>query len=229
MNIENFRALNDFDPSRNKINIYLGTLDDCDSTFSSNHGSTIFLKGTANDNLTNTISWTDFELEGGTVSSYDIFRVVDGVETFVETVNAMTTEYTDQVDVLNEAEANVCYYVVANVSVELPDGIEEQIQSRSNTICVEQLSKIISPNAFAPDGINKEFKPVIVFGETSEYQMVIYDRWGKKIFETHNQDEGWTGQKDLILYPSGVYAFVIKIQQPNGRIVEDKGTVILLR
>lgn len=229
LSIENFRTLNDFDPSRNKINFSISTIDDCDSLFRSNDGSTIFLSGIPFEDYTNSIRWTDFDMEGATALEYDIFRVVSGVETFVVTVDAGTTDYIDEVDVLKEAEANVCYYVVADAVVELPGGIEEQVSSRSNTICVEQFSQIISPNAFAPDGINKEFKPVIVFGETAAYQMVIYDRWGRKIFETQNRDEGWTGKDGLQLYPSGVYAFYIKIQQASGKIVEDKGTVILLR
>jgi len=230
LNIENTRGLNDFDPTRDKINFTISTVDDCDDLFNSvNGGATIFLSGIPNKDLTNSIMWTDFDIEGGTVSSYDVYRIVGGAESFLGTVNANTTRYLDEVDVLNEDEANVCYYVVADVSMELPGGITEQIRSRSNTICVEQLSQIISPNAFAPNGINKEFKPVIIFGEAAEYLMVIYNRWGEKIFETQNQEEGWTGKRDLTLYPSGVYAFVIKIQQPSGRIVEDKGTVILLR
>ncbi len=229
LNNENTRLLNDFDPSQNKINFFIETVDDCDSIALSNIGSTIFLSGIPNSDLTNKISWTDFDIEGGTALSYDIFRIVEGVESFVESVNANTSSIIDKVDVTNEAEANVCYYLVADVRMELPDGSEELVKSRSNTICVEQFSSIISPNAFAPDGINKEFKPVIIFGEVADYQMVIYDRWGGKVFETQDQDEGWTGKKDLYLYPPGVYAFYIKIQQPTGRIVEDKGTVILLR
>ncbi len=229
LSIENSQPLVSFDPSQNKIYFTIETIDDCDSIFTSNDGSTIFLTGTPNDDLTNTISWTDFDIEGGTVLSYNIFRVVDGAGTFVETVDANTTEFSNKVDVSNESEANVCYYVIADVNMQLPDGIEEQIKSRSNTICVEQLSNIISPNAFAPDGINKEFKPVIIFGETAEYLMVIYDRWGRKIFETQSQEEGWAGRNGIKIYPSGVYAYYIRIQQSSGRIVEDKGTVILLR
>ena len=230
LSIENSRTLNEFDPTQNKINFQMITIDDCEDEFTSeNDGSTIFLAGIPNENLTNTITWTDFDMEEGTVSSYDIFRIVGSNETFLETVNAATTNYTDEVDVENEAEANICYYVVADITMELPGGQTEWVKSRSNTICVEQHAQIISPNAFAPEGINKEFKPVIVFGETATYQMVIYDRWGQKIFETQNKDEGWTGQNGLSMYPSGVYAYLIKIQQSSGRVVEDKGTVILLR
>ena len=43
LSIENSRLLNDFDPGRNKIDFNIGTVDDCDSLFTSNHGSTLFL------------------------------------------------------------------------------------------------------------------------------------------------------------------------------------------
>ncbi len=229
LSIENTRVLDSYDPSRDKLYFKMESFDDCDDAFLSNKGSTIFLSGTPEDNLTNKISWTEFAINGGTVLNYDIFRIVDGVETFVKAVNAGTTNFTDEIDASNQSEENVCYYVVANVNIQLPGGFEEQIISRSNSICIEQFSKIIAPNAFAPNGINQEFKPVIIFGNTAEYLMVIYDRWGRKVFETQSQDEGWTGKNGLNLHPAGVYAYYIQIKQLSGNIVKDKGTVILLQ
>ena len=224
------QVLNEFDPTRDKVNFTMSTVDDCDDVFDSeNDASTIFLSGTPNEDLTNTINWTPYDIEEGTILSYDIYRIVENDEIFLETVSPSVNTINDPVDNTNEAEAIVCYYVVANIEVLLPSGIEMTVQSRSNTLCVEQLSQIITPNAFAPEGINKEFKPIIVFGETAAYKMEIYNRWGQRIFETEDQDEGWTGQDGLTLHQSGVYVFLIKIQQASGRMVEEKGTVILIR
>ncbi|MBN9293624.1 MAG: gliding motility-associated C-terminal domain-containing protein, partial [Flavobacteriia bacterium] len=52
------------------------------------------------------------------------------------------------------------------------------------------------PNSFTPDGdnYNNIFKPVFVEGfDAFEYEMLIFDRWGEVIFETHDINYGWDG------------------------------------
>ncbi len=217
------------DPSQERKYFRIKTTDDCDSIRLSNEVSSIHLSGSAQENQRNIINWTAFNRPDGQIINYDIYRIVDGLISFVETVNGNTTTYNDPVDISIPAEFNVCYHVVANAVITDPNGIEISITSQSNTFCVEQLSDILAPNAFVPEGINKEFKPRIVFGETVDYQMQIYDRWGKKIFETDNQEEGWTGRDGFFYYPSAVYVYIIKITQTNGRIVEKRGNVALIR
>jgi len=50
-----------------------------------------------------------------------------------------------------------------------------------------------APNAFTPngDGQNDFFKP-IVYG-IEYYELSIYDRWGRKIFSTNSNTQGWDG------------------------------------
>jgi gliding motility-associated-like protein len=52
-----------------------------------------------------------------------------------------------------------------------------------------------APNAFTPDddGINDLFQPIFKGFENDSYSMVIFDRWGNKIFETTDWEEPWTG------------------------------------
>lgn len=54
---------------------------------------------------------------------------------------------------------------------------------------------IYVPNAFTPDydDYNQTFKPVMEGFDENKYTMVIYNRWGELIFETHNMDIGWDG------------------------------------
>ncbi len=50
------------------------------------------------------------------------------------------------------------------------------------------------PNAFTPkkpDGLNDIFKPIVI--GVDEYTFTIFDRWGEKIYETHDLNEGWDG------------------------------------
>jgi gliding motility-associated-like protein len=62
--------------------------------------------------------------------------------------------------------------------------------------------------------------------------MIIYNRWGESIFETHNADEGWDGSygKFGIKVNDGTYTY--KIIYKNPQIDERKivvGHVTLIR
>ncbi|NPA67222.1 MAG: PKD domain-containing protein [Chlorobi bacterium] len=88
------------------------------------------------------------------------------------------------------------------------------------------------PNVFTPndDGINDVWK----FSEESlkgmeKFHITIYNRWGKKVWETYDQDEaintGWDGKNSLgITCSPGVYYYVIKAEGKDGIIYEgDRG------
>lgn len=64
------------------------------------------------------------------------------------------------------------------------------------------------PNAFTPNGdnINETFKPVI--SATTNYSMIIANRWGAILFETNDTTEAWDGKFKGSMCPEGVY-FVI--------------------
>lgn len=71
---------------------------------------------------------------------------------------------------------------------------------------------IYIPNAFSPNGDdnNDVFKPGYV-GVTS-YNLQIFNRWGEKVFESQNIDEGWDGQYKSELQNPGIYAYQIVLQ-----------------
>lgn len=70
------------------------------------------------------------------------------------------------------------------------------------------------PNAFTPnnDGLNDIFIPVGDFFGAAEYDFTIWNRWGERIFQTEDINEGWNGQRDNsgAHAPGGVYAYVIQ-------------------
>jgi gliding motility-associated-like protein len=217
------------DPSASKVFYKIQTTDDCGILVESNYGSTIHLVGNPQPGLSNFLTWTPFDLENAEVIDYAIYRIVNGSATFVDVVPAATTSFSDEVDPSDQAESNVCYFVVANANVTLPNGAIEPIESASNTTCVEQLASIVAPNAFAPQGINQIFKPLVIFGETVDYQFRVYNRWGELIFETKDVDQGWNGKYKGTVQPMGAYIFQARITQSSGRVVEEGGVFMLLR
>ena len=72
------------------------------------------------------------------------------------------------------------------------------------------------PNTFTPDGdeFNNVFFPVFSSGfDGQNYTLLIFDRWGEVLFESHNVDFGWDGTYLGQLCKEGVYTWKIVIKE----------------
>ncbi len=207
----------------------INTTDQCGDMAESNIGVSIHLSGQASETLSNDLSWTPFLLDNASTLQYEVFRIGTNNIESAGIVDPATFSFSDSVDPSESSDAMLCYYVVATSNIILNNGTEESIRSQSNTVCIEQPTGILAPNAFAPAGINYEFRPILIFGEAAEYQMSIWDRWGQKIFETEDVLEGWTGRQGFRELPAAVYTYQISVKQMSGREVIKTGTVTLVR
>ncbi|RYF68006.1 MAG: T9SS type B sorting domain-containing protein, partial [Cytophagaceae bacterium] len=84
------------------------------------------------------------------------------------------------------------------------------------------------PNAFTPngDGLNDVFRPIPVGISNTQY-FRIFNRYGELMFETNQWLKGWDGSYRGKQQPMGVYVWIIKGVDRNGKNVEMKGTVML--
>ena len=89
---------------------------------------------------------------------------------------------------------------------------------------------ILIPNAFTPnrDGRNDIFKPTIN-QDIVNYSMVVYNRFGQKIFESHDYGKGWDGTLKGKDQPLSTYAYRITFTNIFGYTYDERGTVILIR
>ncbi|MCB9230088.1 MAG: gliding motility-associated C-terminal domain-containing protein [Bacteroidia bacterium] len=104
------------------------------------------------------------------------------------------------------------------------------IESWSNEVCVTFPPRLYFPNAFTPnnDGINDEFYLPGLFVETFDLQ--IFDRWGKLIFESRNPTSGWKGTfKNGQNCPEGVYMYTLNAKGYEGTELHRAGSVTLIR
>jgi len=100
------------------------------------------------------------------------------------------------------------------------------------------------PNAFTPNlsgptgGVvddfdsfldNDVFIPVVACKEVEEFEMQIYNRWGKLIFVSTDVKIGWDGYIDGKLAPQDVYVYKVKGRYVNGQPFKDINNVTLLR
>ncbi len=85
------------------------------------------------------------------------------------------------------------------------------------------------PNVFSPnaDGIN-DFAQTN-FRKLTAFTFTIYDRWGRKIWETSVQDEWWDGKYGGQPCPEGVYFYVLMGDLPQDREADLRGPLTLVR
>ncbi len=83
------------------------------------------------------------------------------------------------------------------------------------------------PSAFTPngDGLNDVFRPVMNTDLLKQFSMVIYNKWGQRIFETYDPIEGWQGKNAA----AGVYSWMITYEDQIGNISQAKGSVVLIK
>ena len=108
-------------------------------------------------------------------------------------------------------------------------------------VCMDSVCKTISYrfiieleiyNVFTPtpkDGAN-DFFDIKIKGDKL-YDLVIYNRWGTKVFESKSSDYDWNGtnMNDGSDCPEGTYFYVFKYELLNGKKETVNGTVTLIR
>lgn len=88
---------------------------------------------------------------------------------------------------------------------------------------------IYIPNAFSPngDGINDEWTVFSNFIDS--IHVMVYDRWGEKVFETKRPGESWDGTYQGKRLPPDVYAVRVYVYCVDGQEFVKTGNVTILR
>ena len=89
---------------------------------------------------------------------------------------------------------------------------------------------VYPPTIFTPnnDGENDEYK-ISVIG-SDDYELVLFDRWGKEIFRTSDPEQGWDGNyKNGSPAPQGVYSYKVIIYNSDAGEEVKTGKVLLAK
>ena len=107
------------------------------------------------------------------------------------------------------------------------DGAGCAVERRAR-LAVSQ-SRFSIPEIFSPnrDGTNDGFG-VYVSGEVTDFNLVVFNRWGNKVFSTTDPDARWDGSKDGEPQVPDVYYYRAKFVQ-NGTERTEAGEVTLVR
>lgn len=101
-----------------------------------------------------------------------------------------------------------------------------------NRVVIDGALTFYLPTAFTPDGdnLNEVFKPLGTFVSTDGYHFMIFDRWGEKVFETNDFNEGWDGTFRGRRVKNDTYVWVVRlIELTTGAEKVFKGHVTVLK
>ena len=107
------------------------------------------------------------------------------------------------------------------------------VDTTTETITVIEDLIYYVPNTFTPDAdnFNETFLPVFTSGyDPQDYVLLIFDRWGEILFESHNAKVGWDGTFNGKMTPDATYIWKISFKLKNkDERQEHIGNVNLLR
>lgn len=84
-------------------------------------------------------------------------------------------------------------------------------------------------NAFTPGGTGNRKFMVSRRGIASLKSFTIYNRWGTKVYEGNDIDDGWDGTYKNEIQPMGVYVYRIEAVTNTGKLFKKQGNVTLIR
>lgn len=109
---------------------------------------------------------------------------------------------------------------------------EEHISTKSpvinneDTVTTRQI--LFVPNSFTPgEATNNIFKPALT--NLKSFEMCIYNRNGVLLFTSRDINNGWNGYYRGHLCDCGVYVYIIKFENYEGKAKPQRGTVNLIR
>jgi gliding motility-associated-like protein len=101
-----------------------------------------------------------------------------------------------------------------------------------DSVYVKALSgpQLYVPSAFTPngDGLNDIFRPINV-GIPIITEFSIYNRFGKKVFETSDSKKGWDGNYNGVKQPMSNYVWIVRGIDRDNKSLQKKGNVLLIR
>lgn len=109
-----------------------------------------------------------------------------------------------------------------NFTAPTPDEFCFELKASSAFGCRDSVTKCISffknghlafPNAFTPnkDNLNNIFRPIFIDvneNEIQHYVLQIFNRWGERVFQSHNVNNGWNGSYLGEAQPLSTYHYI---------------------
>lgn len=139
---------------------------------------------------------------------------------YVWYIDSVTMNSTNAVYTFNEGNYTITLFATDGVCVD----------SVSQNLTVVATSYIIVPNVFSPDGNMQNDYFYIKYHRITEFHIELYNRWGRKIYESDDVNFKWDGKnKGGHNMDDGTYFYIITATGEDKVVHEEKGTFMLIR
>ena len=167
------------------------------------------------------LGWTRYRNAENNFENYELEKLEEDGTVYQTIPLSSDTIYTDSEQDLQRQVLR--YRIKTNINS------TTGLVSYSNILEVERKFRIFVPNAFTPngDGLNDTFEPKAIFVQS--YNMVVYNRLGKVVFQSKEITQGWDGTFNGKEATSDVYVYTIELVDTQGNEFKTKGTFTLIR
>ena len=96
-------------------------------------------------------------------------------------------------------------------------------------VIVEEQNTFFIPNAFSPNGDGNNDILFVRGKNIQELNLSVYDRWGQRVFQTSDINEGWDGKYRGKEMENAVFVYYLTLTYTDGKTETKKGNVSLIR
>jgi gliding motility-associated-like protein len=125
-------------------------------------------------------------------------------------------------------EGVVATYTIQLI-VETPEGCVDTVE---RVLSVNSDVIFYAPNAFTPDGdeFNQTWKFYVSGIDQFNFELMIFNRWGEMIWETHDPNVGWDGTYNGKPVQAGAYTWIATVKELySDRKQKFNGTINLMK
>jgi gliding motility-associated-like protein len=176
---------------------------------------------------------------------YDLTSIGSGTNFWNTSVGANNYVWNYGDGTPNETEFNA-YHEFLSTSTEGITSYLVTLYATSDFGCLDSTSRYIYitpelivyvPNTFTPDNdaFNPIFQPIFTSGvDTDSYTLLIFNRWGQVVFESHDITVGWDGSygsnNEIDIVQDGTYTWKIDFKiSYNDKKITMTGHVNVIR
>lgn len=169
-----------------------------------------------------------------TINTYDLPDVDLGNDQLLFPGEVITLDAGSYDSIIWNGNVSGQYYTVSYADIDGKDSIWVDVFDgfckNSDNIIIEvfnvKVPSLITPNG---DGANDLFLPMENWSGITHHHIMVFNRWGEKLWESDNFTEGWDGRNNGKTVANGTYFWILEVWYGQDNVKKDyKGSLTVL-